>query len=73
MESLNKGRFLEMIVYNQYNHIPTDRWNVWICTGGWCIFENSRVESDSRDKYDLNETADQYIVWNHSTRGDFSK
>ena len=48
-----------MIVYNQWNHIAADRWNVWICPGGWGILENSNVESDSRDKYYLNETADQ--------------
>ena len=40
---------------------------------GWGIFENISVEYDSRDKSYLNETADQYIVWNHSTWGDFSK
>ena len=48
-----------MILYNQYNQIAADRWNVWICTGGWGISENSSVESDSRDKSDVNETADQ--------------
>ena len=47
-----------MIVYNQQNQIAADRWNVCICTGGWGISEKSSVESDSRDKYDLNETAD---------------
>ena len=57
-----------MIVYNQFNQIAADQWNIWICTGGWGIFENSCVESDSRDKSDLNETADKYILWNHSTR-----
>ena len=35
------------------------------------ILENSSVEFDNRDKYGVNETADQLIVWNHSTRGDF--
>ena len=59
MESLNKGIFFEMIVYNLYNQIAADRWNVWICTRGWGIFENSSVESDIRDKYGVNETADQ--------------
>ena len=59
MESLNKGRYFEMIAYNQYNHIAADQWNVWICTRGWGVFENSSVESDSRDKSDLNETAYQ--------------
>ena len=62
-----------MIVQNQYNQIAAVRWVVWICTGGWGIFDNSSVESDSRDKYGVNETADQQLVWNHSTRGDFSK
>ena len=58
MDSLNKGRFFEMIVYNQYNQIA-DRWNVWICTVGWGILESSTVESDSMDRSDVNETADQ--------------
>ena len=62
-----------MIVYNQQNQIAANQWNVWICTGGWDILENISVESNSRDKSDLNETADQYIVWNQSTRGYFSK
>ena len=56
-----------MIVYNQYNQIAADLWNVWICTGGWGNYENSSVYSDSRDKSDVNETTDQYIVWNHLT------
>ena len=50
-----------------------DKWNIWTCTGGWGIFENSSVESDSRDQSGVNEIADQQIVWNHSTSGDFSK
>ena len=62
-----------MVVYSQYNHIATGRCNVWICTGGWGIMENSSVDYYSRDNSDLNETSDQYIVWNHSTRGYFSK
>ena len=62
-----------MIVYNQQNQIAADKWNVWICTGGWDISENISVESDIRYKSDLNETADQYIVWNYSSRGDFYK
>ena len=37
------------------------------------ISENSSVESDSRDKSDLNETVEQYIVDDHSTRRYFSK
>ena len=57
-----------MIVYNQQNHIEADQWNVWICAGGWGISENSIVESDSRDKSDVDETADPQIVWNHLTR-----
>ena len=48
-----------MIVYNQYNHIAADHWNVWIFTGGWGFFEFSSVESDIRDNYGVNETADQ--------------
>ena len=59
MYSLNKDRFFEMIVYNQENQVAADQWNVWICTGGWGIFENSSVESDIRDKSDVNKTADQ--------------
>ena len=31
--------------------------------GGGVFFENSIVESDIRDNSDLNETADQQIVW----------
>ena len=58
MDSLNKGRFFEMIVYNQWNQISAHRWNVWICAGGWVISENSSVESDSMDRSDVNETAD---------------
>ena len=60
-----------MIVYNQQNQIAAYGWNVWICAGGWGFSENSSVESVSRDKSDVNETADQQIVWNHLTRGDF--
>ena len=62
-----------MIVYNQQNQIAADQWNVWICTVGWGIFENSSVESDSRDKSDVNETYDQQIVWIHSIRVYFLK
>ena len=60
-----------MIVYNQQNQIETDRWSVWICTVGWGIFENSTVESDNRENSDVNETADQQIVWIHSIGVDF--
>ena len=59
MKSLNKWGFFLMIVYNQYNQIAADQWNVWICTGGWGIFENSSVYSDSRDESGVNETSDQ--------------
>ena len=48
-----------MIVYNLYIQIVADRWSVWICTRRWGIFENSSVESDSRDKYGVNEITDQ--------------
>ena len=60
-----------MIVYNKQNQIEVDRWNVWICTVGWGILENSSVESDSMDRSDVNETADQQIVWIQSIRVDF--
>ena len=40
-------------------YIAADWWNVWICTRGWGILENSSVESDSRYKYGVNETADK--------------
>ena len=60
-----------MIVYNQQNDIAADQWNVWICAGGWGIYKNSSVESGSRDKYNVNETSDKQIVWNHLTRGYF--
>ena len=59
MESLNKGIFFELIVYNQQNQIAADRWNIWILAGGWGIYEDSSVESDSRDKSDVNETDDK--------------
>ena len=74
-----------MIVYNEYNQIAADLWNVWICTGGCGIFENSSVESYSRDtifenysvesdrgdKSGVNEKSDQQNVSIHSTSGDF--
>ena len=63
MDSLNKGKFFEIIVYNQQNNIAADQWNVWICAGGWGISKNSSVDSNSSDKSDVNETADQQIVW----------
>ena len=50
-----------MIVYNQQNQISADRWNVWIFTVEWDIFENSSVESDCMDRYDVNEPADRQI------------
>ena len=59
-----------MLVYNQYKQIAADRWNVLIYTGGWGIFENSTVQSDSMDSSDVNEIADQQIVWIHSIRVD---
>ena len=37
------------------------------------ILENYSAESDCRGKSDVNEISDQYIVWNHSTRGEFLK
>ena len=39
-----------MIVYNQYNQIAADQCNVWICTGGWGIFENSSVVFKGKKK-----------------------
>ena len=45
-----------MIVYNKYNPLSDDQWNVWICTVGWGILENSSVESDSMDRSDLNDS-----------------
>ena len=36
-------------------------------------FENYSVESDHGDNSGVNEIADKWIVWNHSTRGDVSK
>ena len=62
-----------MIVLNLQNQIAADQWNVWICTGGWGMFEKSSVEFDCGDKSGVNEAADLQIVWNHLTRGDFSK
>ena len=62
-----------MIVLNLQNQIAADQWNVWICTGGWGIFENYSVEFYRGDKSGVIETTDLYIVWNHSTRGDFLK
>ena len=47
-----------MTVYNQYNQIASDRWNVWTYKGRWGFFENDIV-ADRRDKSDVNETADQ--------------
>ena len=48
-----------MIMYNQYNSIASDQLNVCIFPGGSGVLENTSVESDSRDKSDLNEIADQ--------------
>ena len=60
-----RGDFSKRILKNIYSQISADQSNVLICTGGWGIFENSSVESDSRDNYGVNETADQQLVWNH--------
>ena len=57
-----------MIVYNKYNQISYYQWNVRNCTWVWGIFEDYSVESNIRNKSDVNKTADQYIVWNNSTR-----
>ena len=48
-------------MYNQYNPLADDRYNVGIFTVGWGIFENGSVESDSMDRSDVNETADLFI------------
>ena len=48
MESLNKGVFFEMILYNQYNQIAADQWNVWTPQRGGLISENCSVEYDFR-------------------------
>ena len=45
-----------MIVYNQYNPLAADLLNVWICTVGWGIFENSSVDYDSMDRSDVNDS-----------------
>ena len=37
----------------------------------WGIFENYSADSDRGYKPGVNETSDQYIAWNHSTRGYF--
>ena len=52
-----------MIVYNLQNQIAADQWNVWICTGGWSLFENYSVDSDIWDQSGVNEIAYQQIVW----------
>ena len=39
----------------------------------WGIFYNISVESESRDNFGVNETSDEDLVWNHSTREYFSK
>ena len=55
-----------MIKYNHLNHIAAEWLIVWTCIGGWEFFENDSVqsdcmgdsvESDRKDKYDVN-------VWN---------
>ena len=40
---------------------------------GQGILEKDSVEYDCMDNSDVNETADKYIVWNHSTGRHFSK
>ena len=63
MVSLNKGVFLEMIVY--YTTLFRSRLFKKPAIGQW--------KTIMKDKSDVNEIADWYIVWNHSTREDFSK
>ena len=50
-----------MIVYNQQNPFAANRWNVWIFTVGWGIFESGSVDSDSMDRSDVNITAGRFI------------
>ena len=50
-----------MIVYNQYNPLAADLWNVWIFTVGWGILGNGSLESDSMERSDVNEIADRLI------------
>ena len=64
MESLNKGRFFETIVYNQYNQVAAYLYNVCTTQGGGLIFENSSVESDCREKSAVNSSSDIYIEQN---------
>ena len=47
--------------------------NVWTRTEKQGILEDDSIESDFREKSVVNETADWFIVWNHSKMGDFSK
>ena len=52
----------EIFLNDSVKLIESDcRWsnNVWNCTERQVIFENYSVESDCRDKSDVNETADQ--------------
>ena len=42
-------------MYNQYNPLAADLWNVGICTVGWGILENGSVDSDSMDRSDVND------------------
>ena len=64
------------------NHIATEWLIIWNRLGGWEFFEHDGVEYDCvggslkydfRDKSNLNETDDQYIVLNHWTMGGFLK
>ena len=54
---------IEMIKYNQLNHIAAEWLIVWTRLEGWGIFENDSVESDCmgdsveyacKDKYEIN-------------------
>ena len=56
-----------MIKYNKLNQIAAEKMILWNHLGGWECFENDSVESeymgdslesDLRDKSDVNETAD---------------
>ena len=47
-----------MIVYNQYNQIAADQYNVWTPQRRGLISEISIVQSDCKDNFAVNSTAD---------------
>ena len=50
-----------MIVYNQQNQISADQYNICTPQGGGLIYEISSIQSDCKEKYAVNSTADQQI------------